>query len=162
MRLTKKSKAVVAGVSMLGLVGTGTAYAYWSTSGSGTGSATTSAGAAAFTVAGNVANAMYPGDAEQTGTATITNTSTTENGHLAKVTAYLTTDKLGCTGADYLLNKAAAPSSGATAADLGFTAVDIAGSGTATKTFTLQFNNSSTTDQSACKGAAVRINYTAS
>ena len=167
MQLTKKSKALVAGVALVGLAGTGTAYAFFSTTGSGTGSATTSTGqTAGFTVAGGIGNAMYPGDGPQTGTATVTNNSTTESAHLASVTAYLTilqaSGAVGsCTSADYLLNGTAAPGTAATARDLNFTAIDIVKSGTATKTFTMQFNNSATADQSGCKGAAVTINYVA-
>ena len=160
MRINKKAAAVA--VAAVALTGTGVAYAYWSSTGGGTGSASTTAGeTTAFSVSGGIANAMYPGDSEQTGTATVTNTSTSQNAHLASVKAYLTTDKSSCTGADYKLNGVAAPSDSTSAVDLGFTPVDLAHGATATKTFTLQFNNSSTADQSACKGAAVTIHYIA-
>ncbi len=159
MRKPSKKIAILSGAMVL--ASAGGAYAYWTSTGQGTGTATTSAGqAAAFTVAGNVANEMYPGDAPQSGTATVTNTGT-ENAYLRAVKAHITTDKPGCDGSNYLLNGAAAPSTAATAADLQFAAVDIAPKGTATKTFTLQFNNKDT-DQDACKGAAVTINYVAS
>jgi len=156
----KKKTLAFAVAGGLTVATAGGAYAYWTTTGSGTGSATTRAGATVFTVAGGVANAMYPGDSAQTGTATVTNTGS-ENYKVQSLKAYLTTDKPGCTGADYLLNGAAAPSTNGTAADLAITPVDLAPAATASKTFTLQFNNTAA-NQDACKSAVVTINYLAS
>ena len=51
---------------------------------------------------------MFPGDAPQTVTATVKNAGT-ENYTFKTVKAYVTTDKSGCDGSDYLLNGAAAP-----------------------------------------------------
>jgi len=158
-KVNKKIAAVAAGAIVVSTAGA--AYAYWTTTGGGTGTASTTAGQAeGFTVSGGVPNAMFPGDAPQTATATVTNKSTTESAYLNKVTAYITTNKDGCTGADFLLNGSSTATQAAPA-DLGFTAVDIAKSGTATKNFTLQFNNTGS-KQDACKSAVVTINYVAS
>ena len=77
------------------------------------------------------------------------------------VSAYLTTDKVGCDGSDYKLNGSAAPSTSAQAVSLGLTATDLAPTATTTVDFTVQFNNKAT-NQDACKGAAVTIHYIAS
>lgn len=61
MQLTKKSKALVAGVALVGLAGTGTAYAYWTTSGSGTGSATTGTSAAVSLTQLGTTSGLVPG-----------------------------------------------------------------------------------------------------
>jgi hypothetical protein len=160
--MTKKNKiAAVAASAALVAVGGGAAYAYWSTTGSGTGTGATSAGASNLAIAqtSTISN-MYPGDSAQTVTATVTNTGT-ETYKVQALKAYVTTDKQGCTGADYLLNTAAAPSTDTAAVDLGLTAASLAHNGTTTKTFTMQFNNT-TSNQDACKGAAVTIHYLAS
>jgi hypothetical protein len=110
--------------------------------------------------AGNVANAMFPGDTAQTVTATVKNTGT-ENYKLQAVKAFVTTDKVGCDGTDYKLNGAPAPTNATDAAAITVTQADLAPAATTTGTFTMQFNNKST-DQNACKGAAVTITYIAS
>jgi hypothetical protein len=158
----KKRSAALLAAGVIGLATAGGAYAYWTSTGSGTGAATTKAGATnIFTVSGDVAAAMYPGDTEQTVTATVTNNGT-ENYAVQGIQAYVTTDKPGCDGSNYLLNRAAAPSTAATAVAITVTPVDIAPTKSATAgTFTMQFNNK-TTNQDACKGAAVTIHYVAS
>ncbi len=156
----KKSAAFVA-AGVIGLATAGGAYAYWTSLGGGTGTATTRAGASnVFLVTGGSATAMYPGDSAQTITATVKNTGT-ENYKIQAVKAYVTTNKADCDGTDYKLNGAVAPVSEATAASLGVTPVDLAPAATTTVDYTLQFNNK-TTNQDACKGATVTINYVAS
>lgn len=102
---------------------------------------------------------MYPGDSAQTITATVKNTGT-ENYKIQAVKAFVTTDKEGCDGTDYMLNGNPAPTSQATAASLSLTPTDLAPAATTTVDYTLQFNNK-TTNQDACKGAAVTITYVA-
>jgi copper(I)-binding protein len=156
----KKSAAFVA-AGVIGLATAGGAYAYWTSLGGGSGTASTRAGAASvFEVTGNVANAMFPGDTVQTVTATVKNTGT-ENYKLQAVKAFVTTDKVGCDGTDYKLNGAPAPTNATDAAAITVTQADLAPTATTTGTFTMQFNNKST-DQNACKGAAVTITYIAS
>ena len=155
MRLTKKSKAVVAGVSMLGLVGTGTAYAYWSTSGSGTGTATTSAGSASLDVkqTSTISN-MYPGDAAQTISGSVKNTAA-NSAYVTAVTASIASvTPLGagtCDATDYTL-----------ATPVMTVGSDLAAGTTATFSgATLKFNNK-TMNQDDCKGATVNMAYAAS
>lgn len=162
--LSKKQKAAVVSVALVGLSGTGVAYAFWTTGGTGTGTASTRAGEAnKLGITGDVPAAMYPGDSAQTITATVTNNGS-ENYKVQTLSAYLTIDAThataGCTSSDYLLNGVAAPATAGTAADLGIVATDLAPAATATKTYTIQFNNKSTV-QDFCKGAAVTVNYVA-
>lgn len=156
---SKKIAAVVIGA--VALTGTGVAYAYWTTSGSGTGSGTTTAGVKdqlGFTQ--STLTAMFPGDTAQTLTVTVKNNST-ESAYVTAVKAYITTNKSGCTGADFLLGGAAAPSTAAGATALTWTAKDLAAGASQDATSTIQFNNTSS-GQDACKSAAVTINYVAS
>ena len=158
----KKRAAALLAAGVIGLATAGGAYAYWTSLGGGTGTATTKAGStSALLVTGNATKAMYPGDTAQTVTATVTN-SGTENYTVKTVKAYITTNKTGCDGSDYLLNGVPAPITADTAATIAVTSVDLAPAATTTGSFTMQFNNKATTDQEACKGAAVTITYVAS
>ncbi len=155
MRLTKKSKAVVAGVSMLGLVGTGTAYAYWSTSGSGTGSASTSAGVSNLEIkqTSTISN-MYPGDGAQSIAGTVKNLAA-QSAYVTAVTASIASvTPVGtgtCDATDYTL-----------ASPVMAVGSDLATSATASFTgASLKFNNK-TTNQDGCKGATVNMAYAAS
>lgn len=162
MRINKKAAAVA--VAAVALTGTGVAYAYWTTSGSGSGTGSTTAGTVnQLTFSQNTLNAMYPGDSSQTLTVTVTNPSG-ENAYVTGVAAYITTNKPGCDGSNFLLGGAAAPSTKLTAAPLTWTAQDLAKTtGHADATSTIQFNNKtgSTDNQDACKGATVTLNYVA-
>jgi hypothetical protein len=160
MRKNQKITAVVGGTAAAVLVG-GVAFAYWTTSGSGSGEGATTAGVSddlSFSQA--AITEMYPGDSEQPLTVTVTNDSG-ESAYVASVKAYITTDKAGCTGADFLLGGSAAPSTAATAASLVWTAADLAAGADANATSTIQFNNTGD-PQDACKSAAVTIHYVAS
>ena len=159
MQLTKKSKAIVAGVALAGLAGTGTAYAYWTTSGSGTGTAATSAGTSNLVVSQTtIFSAMYPGDVGQTISGTVTN-SAAQSAYVTAVTASIasvTQTSAGlalgvCDTSDYtlvgpvmLVGKDLAMN-----AQAGFTGAS------------LKFNNK-TTNQDGCKGATVNLAYAAS
>jgi hypothetical protein len=102
---------------------------------------------------------MFPGDPAQTVTATIKNNGT-ENYKLQGVKAYVTTGVSACDSTNYLLNGAPAPSTALTASSLTLTPVELAPAATTTGTFTIQFNNKAT-NQDACKGVAVTVNYVA-
>ncbi|GAA2484704.1 hypothetical protein [Terrabacter carboxydivorans] len=156
----KKSAAFVA-AGVIGLATAGGAYAYWTSLGGGAGTASTSAGASnVFAVTGNVANAMFPGDTAQTVTATVVNNGT-ENYKLQTVKAYVTTDKQNCDSTNFKLNGVEAPANATSAVAVAVAPADLAPSATTSGTFTMQFNNK-TTNQDACKGAAVTITYVAS
>lgn len=158
----KKRSAALLAAGVIGLATAGGAYAYWTSLGGGTGTATTKAGStSALVVTGNVTNAMFPGDSPQTVNVTVMNNGT-ENYRPQAVKAYVTTNKTGCDGSDYLLNGVPAPLTADTAATIAVTSVDLAPAATTTGSFTMQFNNKATTDQQACKGAAVTITYVAS
>lgn len=158
----KKRSAALLAAGVIGLATAGGAYAYWTSLGGGTGTASTKAGStSALVVTGNVPNAMYPGDTAQTVTATVKNVGT-ENYRPQAVKAYITIDKSGCIGSDYLLNGAVAPTTSDTATAITLNSVDLAPGATTTGSFTMQFNNKLDTNQDACKGAAVTITYVAS
>lgn len=158
---TKKKSAAFVAAGVIGLATAGGAYAYWTSLGGGAGTASTRDGASSvFEVTGNAATAMYPGDTAQNVTATVKNIGT-ENYKLQAVKAFVTTDKPGCDATDYKLNGAVAPGSSTNAVAIAVTQADLAPNATTTGTFTLQFNNK-TTNQDACKGAAVTITYSAS
>lgn len=162
--MNKKRLAAVAGGTAIVMAGAGIGYAYWTSTGGGTGSATTADGnATAFSVAGGAASDMFPGDEAQTVTATVTNVGN-ESYKLQTLSAYLTIDDAhasdGCTASDYLLNGVAAPGTADAAADLKVQPTELAKTATTTKTFTLQFNDKPTV-QDSCKGASVTINYIA-
>ena len=169
MRKTTKITAVIGGGALV-VATAGAAYAYWSTSGSGEGSASTTAGIVdKLTFTQNPAGTpdtpvavapMYPGDSSQTLSVRVRNTGS-ESTYVSSVKAYITTDKPGCTGADFKLGGVAAPSTSATAAALTWTAQDLAANAAAVATSTIQFNNTGSL-QDVCKGAAVVIHYVAS
>lgn len=99
-KLSTKSKAVIAGVAVVSLAGSGVAYAYWTTTGSGSGQATTGSNAASLTVAQSGSPSLaYPGAPASTISATVSNSATySQNG--GAVAALLTGVKSGSTGAD--------------------------------------------------------------
>jgi len=161
IRRNKKTAAIIAG-GALALATAGGAYAYWTTNGSGDGSGATTAGVAnqlSFTQ--DALTAMYPGDSAQPLKVVVANTSTTESAYVSSVKAFVTTNQAGCTGADFRLNDAAAPSTAATATSLTWTPKDLAVDGSANATGTIQFNNT-TSNQDACKSATVTVHYLAS
>lgn len=164
MRIPKKLAAVaVAGLA--GVMATSAAYAFWSTAGSGTGSASTTNGVnGELSFTQSALNAMYPGDSAQTFTVDVKNTDANEKVYVAHVKAYVTTDQdSDCDGSNFLLNGLAAPSSAATAVDLGWTAREISvGAQYSTSGLdSIQFNDKNS-NQDDCKNAVVTLHYLAS
>lgn len=154
-------KIVVASGTVAALTVGGVAFAYWTTTGSGTGSATTRGGndtALSVTQVSQL-SAMYPGDSAQGVNFTVKNEGS-EYYKAQTVKGWISTDKVGCTAADYKFN-------GVAGADethqetLTFVAKDLAPGGTQGGSTTIQFNNTAD-NQDACKGAAVTIHYVAS
>ena len=159
--MRKSKKIAVATATSVALIGGGVAYAYWTTSGSGSGTGSTTAGTLdQLGFQQDTLDAMYPGDSSQPLSVTVTNNSG-ESAYVATVKAYVTTDKSGCTGADFLLGGTAAPSTAATATALTWTAQDLDAGGADDATSTIQFNDTGD-NQDACKDAAVTVNYLAS
>jgi hypothetical protein len=160
IKKTTKRTAIVGG-TVAALIGGGVAFAYWTTSGSGEGTGSTTAGSInSLSFDQTALTDMYPGDEEQDLTVTVTNTAT-ESAYVSTVKAYITTDKVGCTGADFLLGGAAAPSDAANAVALTWEAQDLVAGGFTDASSTIQFNNQNA-PQDACKSAAVTIHYLAS
>ncbi|HEY8717707.1 hypothetical protein [Pengzhenrongella sp.] len=168
--LSKKTSAVVASAALLGLVGSGVAYAYWTTSGLGAGTASTSAGAADLSVtqdATPVLTALYPGATSQTVHGTVTNNAA-NSASVATITGYVTVVKAvgapggTCDETDYVLGGSSTATALAPVAATSFAAGEIAAGGSKAFTYSLAFNNKALTNQDACKGAVVTINYNAS
>jgi hypothetical protein len=162
--LSRKKLAMGATVAVLG-IGSVVAYAYWTTSGTGTGTASTAPAATdPLTFQTTAINAMYPGDSSQSFTVTVNNTSTTQKVYVTNLKAYITTSAgASCDGSNFLLDGVAAPSTAGTAVALtGWTATEIAASGSATSADSIQFNDKISTDQSLCESATVTLNYVAS
>ncbi len=160
LSMKKKTAATItAGVLVAGTAAG--AYAYWTTTGTGTGTGATTAGTATLSFTQSALTAMYPGDSAQTLTVSVKNVSTTESAYVASVKAFITTDKSGCTGADFKIGGAVAPSTALTATALTWTPVDLAATAAANATSTIQFNNT-TSNQDVCKSAVVTVNYVAS
>jgi hypothetical protein len=163
MNLTKKRVIIGATVAAVVLSGTGVAYAYWTTSGTGSGTAATSAGAANLTITQDTTlAAMFPGDSPQTFSATVLNNAA-NSATVASLGAYITTNKVGCDGTDFLINGSSTGSIGSPTS-LGWTSTEIAAAGQASTngTDTVQFNDKVSTNQDICKAAVVTIHYVAS
>lgn len=159
MRKSRKF-AVVAGSTVGALAIGGVAFAYWSTSGTATGSGSTSSGAADLTISQTtVLNAMYPGDTAQNLVVNVKNNATNK-ARVVGVTGYVTTDKTGCDGTDFLLGGSI--SSEITPVALTWTTQELAHNAAANATSTIGFNDKGDANQDACKGATVTIHYAAS
>lgn len=158
----KSRKSIVVAGTLAGVLVGGAAFAYWTTSGSGTGTGSTTAGVTnQLAFSQDALTAMHPGDSSQPLKVNVKNTSG-ENAYVTTVKAFITTNKSGCTGADFLLGGTAGASDSASAKTLTWTAQDLAkSSGNADATSTIQFNNTAA-NQDACKSATVTINYVAS
>lgn len=158
MRTISKKKLAVTGALTVVLAGTGTAaYAYWTSQGTGSGTATTRADANTLSVTQNGTPAdMYPGDTAQPLKATVSNAAGAASAKVTSLVATVTTNKTGCTGADYLINGAAAGSP----VSLNWTTVELAAGASQQSVNTIQFNNTAS-DQNACKNAIVSIAYVA-
>jgi hypothetical protein len=161
---TKSVVAVVAGTALVA-GGAGVAYAFWTATGTGSGTATTSTGESHLAFgATTTIDAMYPGDAPQAFSVTLTNNAQNK-AYVAGVKAFLTIDGShpGCSADDYVLGAttaATAPGSEATAVPLAWTATELASGGSGTVSGKIGFNDKGT-NQDACKGATVTINYLA-
>ena len=146
---TKGAVAVVAGTALVA-GGAGVAYAYWTATGTGTGQATTSTGAPNLAFGTTTAlDAMYPGDSPQAFSVSLTNNADAK-AYVAQVKAYLAIDSAHAT----------AGCSAATAIPLAWTAVELAKGGSGTVSGKIGFNDTAS-NQDACKGATVTINYLA-
>lgn len=141
-------KAVVLG--LLGVfVMAGAAFAYWTMTGSGTGSASTGTPTAVTVNQTSTVSALAPGSGTQGLSGNFDNPNTGPV-YIASVTAVVSgTDKVGCDASDYTIAGTATVN-----------AQVAAGTGVGSWSgLTIAFNNKATTNQDACKGAAVAITY---
>jgi hypothetical protein len=158
-----KKRIAAAALAGLAVVGSGMgALAYWTSTGEGSGTGATTAGTSNLSYAQDALSDMYPGDSAQDLIVTVTNDNPVVGGesqYVSNVEAYVTTDKDGCTGSDFLINGLPAPSAAEDAVSLTWTPVDLAaGDSAATAGDTIQFNNTAA-NQDACKSAVVTIHY---
>ena len=150
-KMTKKNK-VLAAAGALALVagGGGAAYAYWTTTGSGSGSAANSDGGGTITLAADFAPGLTPG-ASETVTYSATNTTSSATRVFTVTPTVTTTLAAGVSGVcDPAWFSPLAPVvGGGVAVGPGATVVVSTGS--------LTFNDDPAVDQSACKGATVKL-----
>jgi hypothetical protein len=132
----------------------GVAYAYWTAGGTGTGTGSMAPAASVTVTQVNTLTGMFPGDAAQTTQVTVHNPSATQPVHVTTVSiSNVTTDKTGCTVADFSVGAAVTPWTAAgTDIATGGTTATVAGP-------TIHFFNDTTRNQDACKGAAVTLTY---
>jgi hypothetical protein len=153
-----KKRSLVALAAIAALAIAGTAFAYFTNSGSGTGTGSTSSvGTSDLSYSQNTLTAMYPGDSAQTLTVTVKNNNSSVSEYVNGVSAYITTNKAGCSGLDFLID--GKTSSATSPVTLGWTAQELkAGASASTSSDTVQFNDTNA-NQNACQGATVTLNY---
>jgi hypothetical protein len=151
----------VAGITTaaLFLVGGGAAYAYWTIGGSGSGSVTTGDVSAVTINQTTTISNLAPGVAAQALSGTFDNPNdgpvyiTSVTASIASVTKATGAPAGTCDATDYTLANASMP--------VGAEVASGTGKGAWTGA-TIAFNNKTTTNQDACKGATVNLSYTAS
>ncbi|MCO4255371.1 hypothetical protein [Pseudarthrobacter cellobiosi] len=145
-KMTKKNKVLAAAGALALVAGSGgAAYAYWTTTGAGSGQATNSAGGGTVALHANFTGGLTPGDSRAV-TYTADNADPNTSTQVGVLTASVSTDKAGCDSAWFDVT-----------ADTSNTTVAKNSTATTVGSGTLTFNDSSTVDQSACKGAIVTI-----
>lgn len=151
--------------STAAVVGAGSAaFAYWSSTGTGTGTAQTATAAPSLTFSTSSISGLAPGVAATPFTVTVTN-SGSQSSYVSGLTAYLTVTEATnapagtCTASDYLLNGYAGADS-AHPQTISWSPVDLAAGAHQASggTDTVQFNDT-TSNQDACQGAVVTLNY---
>jgi hypothetical protein len=156
MRLTRKSRFILAGVTALAITG-GTAFAYWTTTGSGTGTATVGTSSLVTVAQDGTITALTPGSPPQPINFTITNTALTKQTissvlvTITGVTGPNITGALPCAAADFDLVQPTA-----TYGDLTPGPHTYSPSGA-----TLQLKNTAS-NQDGCKNATVALSIVAS
>jgi hypothetical protein len=156
LKLTRKRAVAVGAVVSLAIAAA--AYAYWTSTGSGSGSASAAGAQSALTVNQTTTlSAMYPGDSAQTISGTFDNPNSgpifvhTVTAAISSVTKAAGAPAGTCDATDFTLANAVAT------VDAEIAAGSAKGSWTGP---TLKFNDKTTTNQDACKGATVNLSYT--
>ncbi|YCK82217.1 hypothetical protein M1D89_02955 [Arthrobacter sp. D3-18] len=147
-KLSKKSRitAAVAGVALVA-VGGGAAYAYWTTTGSGSGEATNAAGGGTVTLHATFAGGLAPGN--EVAVAYTADNATTSSTVVGDLSANVTTNVATCLPAWFEVTAVTTN-----------TPVAANSTGTSVGSGVLKFNDSTTANQDACKGAVVTVNVT--
>ena len=157
MRLTRKTKFIIAGVAALGLIGGGSAIAYWTTTGTGTGSASVGTSTAVIVTQVGTITALTPGSGSQPVNFDINNTTTSTNQRIATVAVSIASVTGGsnlpnvCVAGDFTLVQPTAINT-----DLTPGIHTYAPSGAS-----LAFNDTAS-NQDGCKGATVNLAFAAS
>ncbi|WP_091463905.1 hypothetical protein [Paenarthrobacter nitroguajacolicus] len=147
-KLSKKSRitAAVAGVALVA-VGGGAAYAYWTTTGSGSGEATNAPGGGTVTLHATFAGGLAPGN--QVNVAYSADNATTSSTVVGALSANVTTNVEACLPAWFEVTAVTTN-----------TLVAANSTGISVGSGILKFNDSTTVNQDACKGAVVTVNVT--
>jgi hypothetical protein len=157
-KLTRRRKLIaLSAVSALAVAAI--AFAYWTTSGSGSGSATAGSDAG-VTVSGNPSDGIYPGGSVPV-TTTITNSSSSQDQYVANLHVSISIDAThagdGCE-ASWFTYKADSESSGDSNPHTVAVDTEIAASGSESVDGDV-FMADSGTNQDACKGATINLDY---
>jgi hypothetical protein len=149
-------KKIVAISAVCVLLAAGGAYAYWTAGGSGTGSAPVGTSAPLTAIQTTTLTAMYPGDTAQIISGNFNNTNAglayvgTVTASISSVAKAVGAPAGTCDSSDFTLANAAMTVNAEVPA------------GTAQGAWTgasLKFNDKTTTNQDACKGATVSLAY---
>jgi hypothetical protein len=156
-QLKRKRGWVLAAVAVLGLAGA--AVAYWTAGGSGSGTATAGSTSAVTVNQTSTLSAMYPGDSAQTLSGNFDNPNSgpvyigTVTASISSVTKAVGAPAGTCDATDFTLANAAM----AVNAEVPSGTAKGAWSGA-----TIHFNDKTSTNQDACKGATVNLSYAVS
>ncbi len=152
MKISKRRFIPVAVALIAILAISGAAYAYWTSSGTGSGTGSTADGVTSLTASSPDLDAMYPGDTDQDIVITVHN-PTSQTVYVTSVAVTVTTDKDGCTAADFTLTGApvAVGAEIGAGADLVLTGVP-----------TIKFFDDPVRNQDVCQNAAVTLTFTIS
>jgi hypothetical protein len=154
--ISRKTSKLTVGTAAVVLIGSGAAFAYWTTGGAGTGSATTGDTVSLTAVQTSTVTGMRPGDAAQALSGNFNNPNSGPT-YVTSVTASISAvDKAAgvpgtCDATDYVLANAT----------MSVNAQIPAGNAQGTWSgATIKFNNKTSVNQDACKGATVTLTYT--
>jgi len=159
MKNVKRRYVVGVSVALVAaIVASGAAFAYWTSNGTGAGTAAADTGVSNVTVVQtSTLNPMFPGDTPQTLSGNFDNPGpnavfiVSVTAHIDSVTLAADAPAGTCDATDFVLANATAPVGAEVAVGAGVGAW----SGP-----TIHFNDKTTVNQDACKGATVNLTYT--
>lgn len=145
MKFDLKKKIVAAVVAITLIAGGTIAYAYWTSGGTGTGTASTGTASAVTINQTSVVTAMGPGVAPQALSGTFTVAKPSRVGQVS--VSGVTTDKTGCTTADFATTNPTPTNATVT-------------TGSTWSGGSIVFVDNPTRNQDACQNAVVTVAYT--